>query len=437
MKKLLTTISCSLLAIASMAQRPDPAPAQQKPIALMNGVAHLGTGEVIENSAILFADGKIQNVVDATRARLDLSGYEVIQIDGKHVYPGFILPYSNLGLREIDAVRATVDERETGSFNPNVRSLIAFNTDSDIIPTVRANGVLLVQTTPRGGLISGSSSVMQLDAWNWEDAVVKADDGLWMNWPSMYRRSGWWAEPGPVEKNKRYDEQKQEIRTFLTDAQTYGQTTPEVKNLKLEAMQGVFDGTQQLYIKADEAKEIVEAVQLAKSFKIPNVVIVGGEDTYLVKELLKEHEVPVLLADLHRLPSRTADDVDLPYKLPGMLTKAGLKVGLLYDELRSNRNLPFFAGTAAGYGLSKEEALQLITKNTAEILGIGEQYGTLEEGKSATLFVSEGDALDMRTNQVIGAFIDGRQISLDNKQLQLYEQYSEKYGHQKEKSTAF
>jgi imidazolonepropionase-like amidohydrolase len=422
-------LSLLLLLVASslQAQNPAPAPAQQQPIALMNGVAHLGNGKVIQNAVVTFREGKLETVADATTVRLNLDGYEVINVEGKHVYPGFILPYTNLGLVEVDAVRATIDEAEVGDFNPNVRSLIAYNTDSQIIPTVRSNGILLAQVAPRGGVISGSSSVMSLDAWNWEDAVMKEDDGIWLNWPSVYSRTGWWAEPGPVEKNKEYDTRVTEIKSFLGDAKAYAAVEPESGNLKLQAMKGLFDGSSKLYIRADNAKEIVEAVKTAQQYGIKEIVVAGAEDAWLVKDFLKGNNIPVLLSNLHRLPSRPEEDVDMPYKLPRMLTNEGILVGLLYDDLKSNRNLPFFAGTAAAYGLDKEEALKLITSNTAQIIGIDAFAGTLEQGKDATLFISEGDALDMRTNQLTHAFIQGRQVNLHNKQIQLYEKFKDKY----------
>jgi imidazolonepropionase-like amidohydrolase len=431
MKKLILYTALLGLPLAALAQAPAPAAKQQRPIALMNGIAHLGNGQVIQNSAILIKEGIIENVVDATTARLALEGYEVISVEGKHVYPGFILPYTTLGLQEIDAVRATLDEREVGDFNPNVRALIAYNTDSEITPTVRTNGILMAQVAPRGGYISGSSSVVALDAWNWEDAALKADDGMWLNWPSIYRRTGWWAEPGATERNKDYDKNKGEIEAFLGAAKAFSQEErPAQANLKLAAMKGLFDGSQRLYITASYAKEIVEAVRTAQKHGVKNIVVVGAEDAWYVKDFLKENGIPVLLANLHRLPGRAEEDVDMPYKLPSLLHKEGILVGLLYDDLKSNRNLPFFAGTAAGFGLEKEEALKLITSNTAKILGIDKEVGSLERGKRATLFVSEGDALDMRTNQVSLALIDGRKLNLTNKQIRLYEKFRDKYEHE-------
>jgi imidazolonepropionase-like amidohydrolase len=426
--KYILSLLLLLAGTAVKAQNPAPTGPQQRPVALMNGVAHLGNGARIDNSVITFRDGKIETVANAANVRLNLEGYEVINIEGRHVYPGFILPFTNVGLVEVDAVRATVDEQEVGSFNPNVRSLVAFNTDSEIIPTLRVNGVLLAQPAPRGGRISGSSSVVSLDAWNWEDAVLKADDGLWVVWPSIYRRTGWWAEPGEIEKNKDYDKDVRELKDFLADAKAYaGAGSPAVRNLKLEAMRGLFDGSKKLYIRAGSAKEIVESVKTAQSYGIPEIVMVEAEDAWYVKDFLKENNIPVLLANLHRLPSRPEEDIDMPYKLPRLLTEEGILVGLLYDDLKSNRNLPFFAGTAAAYGMDKEEALKLISSNTARILGVDAQVGTLEAGKDATLFISEGDALDMRSNKIMQAYIQGRNINLHNKQKQLYEKYKEKY----------
>ena len=163
-----------------------------KPILFMGATAHLGNGETIKNSLISINNGKFEIVADATLIRIDPSAFDtIIKLDGKHIYPSFILPNTILGLNEINAVRASNDYKETGRVNPNVRSLIAYNTDSKVIPTVRSNGILIAQITPRGGLISGQSSIMHLDGRNWEDAVVKKDDGIHVNWPKSYYNTGW------------------------------------------------------------------------------------------------------------------------------------------------------------------------------------------------------------------------------------------------------
>jgi imidazolonepropionase-like amidohydrolase len=334
-----------------------------------------------------------------------------------------------LGLREIDAVRATLDFAEAGQYNPNVRALVAYNTDSEIIPTVRLNGVLIAQSTPRGGVISGTSSIMMLDGWTWEEAVLKADDGIHMNWVPMFQRRGW---DGPIEPNKNRDKQLQYIEDFFAEAAAYArQSEPTEVNLKFEAMRGLFDGSKKLYVHADRAREMVEAVQFAKKAGIRHVVLVGAAEAWLISDFLKEQQVAVLLNRVHDLPPYEDSDTDHFYKQAALLFRAGVLVGLQYAgdmEAMGSRNLGFTAGTAAAYGLDPEEALQLITLNNAHILGVDKQVGSLEVGKDATLFISRGDALDMRSNQIERAFIQGRELKLESKQTRLYHIYTQKYG---------
>jgi hypothetical protein len=185
-----------------------PAPLQTQSVLILNATAHLGTGEVIENAAIGFKNGKISLVANAQQVKVAQGAYDTtIDGTGKHVYPGFIVPNSTLGLVEIDAVKSSDDEEEIGNYNPNVRSIIAYTADSKVIETVRPNGILMAQITPRGGRVSGSSSIVQLDAWHWKDALIKENDGIHINLPTTFRRGGWWAEPGSIEPNKDYNKQ--------------------------------------------------------------------------------------------------------------------------------------------------------------------------------------------------------------------------------------
>lgn len=425
MKKIYFALLTGLLwQVAVQAQPPAVAKPQTKAIALKGATLHLGNGQVIENGVVVFDKGKITAVGNAQTAT---GTAEVIDATGKHVYPGIIAPNTKLGLDEIASVKATQDNTETGMLNPNVRSLISYNTDSEHIPVTRDNGVLLAQTVPLGGVVSGTSSVVQLDAWNWEDAAYRKDDGVWINWPNMFTMGGFM--PGPVKKNERRGEILDELDRTFKDASGYTQIkNPSPVNLKLESMKGLFDGSKTLFIRADFAKEIVEAVNFAKSHQVKKYVIVGAADGYMILDFLKENNVPVILNSLHRLPDRAEEDVDMPYKLPALLHKAGILVAISYEEPAYNyRNVPFLAGQAAGHGLTKEEALQLVTSNTAKILGIDNRTGTLEVGKDANLVVSSGDLLDMRTNNVTQAFIQGRQLILDNKQKRLYKRFSDKY----------
>ncbi|MNX46680.1 imidazolonepropionase [compost metagenome] len=408
-----------------------PAPKQTKSVLILNATAHLGNGQVIQNSAIGFKDGKLTLVADASTIRLAAGAYDTtIDATGKHVYPGFIAANSTLGLVEIDAVKSSVDEEEIGTFNPNVRSIIAYNSESKVVETVRPNGVLMAQITPRGGRISGTSSVVQLDAWSWKDAILKENDGIHLNFPSGFKRSGSWFEPGVIEANKDYTKQVEEINAFLINAKAYNQTASKERNIVLEATKGLFDGTQILYVHADEEKQIVDAIQLAADHQIKKIVIVGGFEAYKSADVLKKYNVGVLLRRVHDMPTSADEDVNLPYKMAKILTDKGIVVGLENSgdhERMSVRNLPFLAGTCAAFGLDKEVALQLITSNTAKLLGIDVSCGTLETGKDATLFISEGDALDMRTNKLTTAFIQGRTINLDTFQTKLSDKFKAKY----------
>jgi imidazolonepropionase-like amidohydrolase len=409
--------------------------AQNKSIVITNGTLHIGNDSVIQNAIIGIRNGKITEVIDASKSKVELGNYdEKIDATGKHIYPAFIAPNSTLGLTEIEAVRATNDFRETGVSLPNVRSLIAYNTDSKIIPTVRTNGVLLAQITPRGGLISGTSSVLMLDGWNWEDAAYKVDEGIHINWPRMQTRN--WNDNelnfGATEKNKEYTKQVDELKKIFSEAYAYNELdTKEEKNLRFESMAGLFNGNQNLYIHANNVKEIIEAVNFSKQFAIKNTVIVGGKDSWMITDLLKENNISVIVNRVHDLPEKAEEDIDLPFKLPYLLQKAGILFCLNNEgdmEAMGTRNLPFMAGTAAAYGLTKEQALKAITSNTAKILGIDKTTGTIQVGKDANLFISTGDALDMRGNNLTDAFVKGNRIDLNNEQQELYEKYKKKYG---------
>lgn len=403
---------------------------QSKSVLIMNGTAHLGNGKIIENSVIGFKDGKIQLVADATLVRIDMTSYDLkIDASGKHIYPGFIAPNSTLGLVEIDAVKASDDEDEIGNFNPNVKSLMAYNSESRVTETVVSNGILTAQITPRGGRISGTSSIVQLDAWTWKDAVIKENDGIHLNFPNTFR-TGRGAENGVIEVNKDYVKQIEEITSFINAAKSYNSTTPKERNLVLEAMKGLLEGQQTLYVHANNEKQIIDAINVFKENGIAKIVIVGGFEAYKVASLLQKNAIPVLLRRVHDMPLNDDQDYDLPFKMAKILTDKGILVGLENSgemERMNTRNLPFLAGTCAAYGLDKEIALQLITSNTAKILGIDTFCGTLEEGKDATLFISQGDALDMRTNKIKETFIQGRLIDLENHQSNLNKIYKAKY----------
>ena len=430
MKKIYIIVFVLSLSIHTNAQ--TPAKKQTKSVLILNATAHLGNGQIIENSAIGFKDGKITLVADSKLIKLSKDTYETtIDATGKHVYPGFIAPNSTLGLVEIDAVKSSDDEEEIGSFNPNVKSIIAYDANSKVIETVRPNGILMAQITPRGGRISGTSSIVQLDAWHWQDALIKENDGIHLNFPETFRKSGSWFEPGTIEVNKDYQKQIEELNALFASSKAYNSDSAKERNLVFEAMKGLFDGSQNLFIHSNKERQIIDAVQFAKDNGIKKMIIVGGFEAYKSSDLLQKNNIGVLLKRVHDMPENDDQDIDLPYKTAKLLTDKGIVVGLENSggkERMQTRNLPFLAGTCAAYGLDKEQALQLITLNTAKLLGIDSICGSLELGKDATLFISEGDALDMRTNKLTNAFIQGRMIDLETHQTQLYNKYKEKYG---------
>lgn len=403
----------------------SPAAKQTKTIAITGATIHVGNGQVITNGTIIFKNGKILSV--GANASTE-TGAEIIQAQGKHIYPGFIAPTTNLGLTEFESVKATLDFAEIGDMNPHIRSLVAYNTDSKVPATLRSNGVLMAQITPEGGTISGTSSVVQLDAWNWEDAAIHTDDAMHINWPVPPRqRFGQRASMNPQAVEETRQKAIAQLQQFFTEAKAYPTVEkPAATNTKFAAMKALFEGKQRLFITANSQKDIIAAVNFAKSFGI-SPVIVGAEEAYKVKEFLKTNQISVVVKQPHALPTNLDDDVNLPYKNAGILAAAGIPVVISITGYWQQRNLPFMAGTAAAWGMDKESALSAITLNTAKVLGIDKQTGSLEAGKDATLFISAGDALDMKTNVVEKAFIQGRSINLDNLHKQLDKKFSDKY----------
>lgn len=431
MNKLLSYIlgftACSLQLQAQ--ETVYPAKPQQGLIYLKNATIHVGNGQVISGGTIGFNGGKI--IAVGNNVPIPMDDVKVFDMQGQHVYPGLIAPETTLGLTEVTSVRATNDYQEVGEINPSVRSIVSYNTDSKVIGTLRTNGILLAHTVPQGGLISGSSSVVQLDAWNWEDAAYQTDNAIHFNMPRLMARSNPFgaAASGPsTDAVKAAMARIEEVKDFFRAAQGYLQQPKHgATNLKYEAVKGLFDRSQKLFIHCDLVKELIVATDIAREFKF-DVVIVGGTDAWLIPDVLKKNNIPVVLTQQHSLPVTADDDVDQPYKTAAQLQKAGILFCISNEGFWQQRNLPFNAGTAAAYGLSKEEALSAVTLNAAKILGIADKTGSLEVGKDANIVVSTGDILDMKSSVITRAYIQGREVSLEDKHKQLYERYKYKYG---------
>ncbi len=433
MKKIFLIITCVAVITGAFAQETiSPAPAQKETIALTNATIHVGNGQVIQNGTVVFKNGKFTEV----GANASTAGAKVIDCKGKHIYPGLILSATQIGLVEVPTVRATADGSEIGEMNPSIRSLVAYNTDSKVINTLRYNGILLGNIVPDGGLISGSSSVVQFDAWNWEDAAYRSDGAIHFRMPSLLQRRGGRGGFGNfgggqqnVDPVKRGLEQIENVKIFFREAKAYmAEANHASVNLKFEAVRGLFEKKQKLFIHCNIVKEMLLAIDFSKEFGF-DVVLVGAVDSWQIADLLRQNNIAVVLNQLHNLPVMIDDDIDQPFKTPSMLQKAGVLVSITDDDENTrSRNLAFNAGTAAAYGLTKEEALSAITLNAARILGIADRTGSIEAGKDANIVVSEGDLLDMRTNIIDHAYIQGRDVDLHNKQTQLAEKYENKYG---------
>ena len=413
-----------------------PGPPQSHPILLKNGVIHTISNGVIKGS-ILFDNGKITHVGEFIAPQV---GTEVIDLEGKHVYPGFIAAVSGIGLVEINAVDVTNDHSERGDFNPNVRANVAYNPDSEIIPTTRSNGVLIANVVPASGLVSGQSSIMMMDGWTWENATLSHPSGLHINWPQMGTRTrGRFGRSVPIKKQierrnkslKALDDIMKESRAYARLRQTKSRSAENYHNedLRLESMIPYVQGKLPIYVHANEVRQIEAAVHWSKRQDV-NIIIVGGKDAWRTTNLLRKNKVPVIYEGVTALPNRRFEDYDQAYKGPALLHEAGVQFCIASSGSAGGayrvRNLPNQAAMAAAYGLPKDEALRSITLSAAEILGIDKQVGSLESGKDATLFISNGDALEIRTN-VLQAYIQGRKVDMGDRHKMLFHKYQEKY----------
>ena len=428
MKKLLISF---LLTVSISANEQIPAPPQKNPILLKNGYIHTVSKGTIEGS-ILFEKGKITRIAKYITPPKDC---EIIDLNGKHVYPGMIAAVSGLGLIEINAVAVTNDHSERGDFNPNVRTNVAFNPDSEIIPTTRSNGILIANIIPNSGLVSGQSSVMMLDGWTWENATLSSPSGLHIIWPNMNS-----IAKNDYEKNrlKTAKEHLNNLENIIKDARAYArlrQTKSRSaenyhdEDLRWESMIPYVYKKLPIYVHANEVKQIEAAISWSVRHSL-KIIIVGGKDAWRTTDLLIKNRIPVIYESVTSLPYRRFEDYDQAYKTPSILYEKGVQfcisqygfAGSAYQA----RNLPYQASMAASYGLPKEAALRSITLSAAEILGIDKKVGSLETGKDATLFISNGDPLEIRTN-ILQAYIQGKKVDMGDRHKSLYSKYKEKY----------
>ncbi|MCA9152132.1 MAG: amidohydrolase family protein [Planctomycetales bacterium] len=390
---------------------------QTQPVAIVNATIHLVSQPTLDKGTLLFDNGKV--VAVGTEVALPP---DTLQIDGagKHVYPGLFCAVGQLGLTEINSIRATKDAAEAGEFNPNAKAQVAVNPDSELIPVTRANGVLLTLSSPTGGRIAGMSAVMQLDGWTWEDMTVRSPAAMHINWPVGERRG-----------NRSGDALKS-LREFFEDARRYQRARAASEavpiDVRLDAMLPVLKGEVPVIVEADRRSQIEAAVAFAAEYQL-KLIVRGGYDAESCAPLLRERHVPVIVPAVYRLPQRRHDPVDAAYTLPARLHQAGLEFCIGGDERfdASNlRNLPYHAATAVAYGLPEDEAIKALTLYPAQILGVADRVGSLEIGKHATLIVTDGSPLDTETATLL-AFVQGRRVDLGSRHTDLAQKYEEKY----------
>lgn len=415
-------------AVQVLAHDQIPGRPQSRPILIRGATVHTVDGGTIKGGAVLFEQGRIVAVGSDVGAP---EGAAVIEAVGDHVYPALIESLTDLGLREISAVDATVDRTEYGSDNPNARAWVAVNPDSELIPVTRSGGVLLANVAPGGRFLRGQSALMQLDGWTAKEMALRAPSGLVVDWEAIQPRD---ADEKSLAKKR--EAKFRELDTLIDEVRRYDASRREAPDatatdVRLESLIPVVRGELPLIADADRRSAIESAVAYAQSQGL-KLVIYGGYDAADCADLLKRYDVPVIVATTHRLPRRRHDAYDAPYTLPERLRSAGVRFAIggtgpgSPQGAANARNLPYHAATAVAYGLPRAEAVKAITLSAAEILGVDDRIGSITAGKDATLLICDGDILETESN-VKQAWIQGREVDLTSKHTMLYRKYQQKY----------
>ncbi len=400
---------------------------------LRAAVVHTITRGDVANGEVLVKDGKITLIGRG----LPTEGATIIELKGLHLYPGIIAPNTSLGLVEIGAVRASVDTTEVGTFTPDVQSWIAINPDSELIPVARANGITHALVVPSGGTVPGQSGLIALAGWSIEGMAAKRPVAMHLDWPDMglvttpkeqLRDSSKWKSPEDQAKERR--KKLKEIEDFFDEANAYAKArTAAAKDFRphpaWEAMLPVVRGELPVFIHAEELRQIKAALHWATN-RNQRIVIVGGRDAALAADALAKTKTPVIFEHVFTLPPRDSDAHDVHFRAAGQLQKAGvtLAFGLNLGDWGASglRNLPYSAAQAAAHGLPEAEALKSITLYPAQILGVSDRLGSIEQGKEASLIATDGPLLDIRSN-VKRMWIAGKETSLESRHTRLYEKY--------------
>ncbi len=383
--------------------------------------------EDIQEGTILIKDGTIADIGENISIPV---GARTIEAKGMVAYPGMIDSYCYLGLQEISSVRATVDYRETGRFNPQVKAVEALWPDSMHIPIARSNGITVAVVVCTGGLISGQSGLIRLVGYTPEEMVIKSSVAMYIQFPSTPRpRRG--ATPPPDQTSK----QIQELKDVLKSARYYHKRKDAAKknmniplpefDEKLEYLLPVINRELPAMISVNAENDIKAAIKFVKEENL-KAIFFGVTEGWKVADELKESGIPVIFGSMNVLPSKWEDGYDAVYRNPGILAKKGVQFAFSSQSSSMAKDLPYHAGKAAAFGLDRKEALKGVTIYPAQIFGVADKMGSLEKGKLANVVLADGDILDVRTN-IKYVFIEGKQTDLSNVYTELLERYKKRH----------
>lgn len=425
MKHLPTSLLLSTLAITLSAQAHNlvPAPKQTQSVLIKNATVHTVIQGVLTNTDVLIENGKI-SALGPQLSTNTTESTQVVDASGKHLYPGLIALDTSLGLVEIEMVRPTVDNAEVGDVNPQISAASAYNPDSELLPTIRYNGITHAQIVPSGNGLAGQSVVVDLDAWTIEDALQPSEGQFHFYWPQIKR-----MPEDEKEKAKAIEKNQQAIDKLITafeDGYRYflsqnAQDKENSPNLRWQAMLPLYQGKATLFAHVDSVNQIEQVIALTKKYQF-KLVIVGGYDAWRLASSLREVNASVIYPHTLSLPKRKDEPVDLPFKIPSLLANAGIPYALGFSSDWNSRNLPYAAGYSAAYGVTPEQALKSVTLDAAKLLGISD-LGAIAVGYQGSVVLSDGDILDPMSNKIESIWIEGRQIDLNNRHQQLYQKY--------------
>lgn len=418
--------SSTLLVSAAHAHNLIPGKVADNAVLLQGATLHTVTQGVLTDQDLLMEGGKII----AIGSNLELpANTQVMDLSGKHVYPGLIALDTTLGLIELSAVRATDDLNEVGDITPEVLGHHAFNADSEIIPTVRYMGITHAEVVPQGNGIRGRSSLMHLDGWHWQDALEQGPVAMHVTWPRAGLNTAWWEQRSPAEQRRANAAAREQLKTVFETARAYHHArragVHQLVDQRWEAMRGLFEGELKLFVHANDRRQIEQVLEFNREYGF-DLTIVGGRDSWMLAETLAEAEIAVVFGALFGLPSRQDEAYDVAFSTPAQLHEAGVEFALAYPGFWDTRNLAFGVGNAIASGLDYQAALASVTLVPATLMGVEDRMGSLEVGKQATLVVSSGDIFDPIGQAIEYMFIDGRAVDLDNRHRQLYEKYRQR-----------